>query len=157
MTTFQLVVTQRGPGKGLNCQREKGHSSIHNCISNKGMKGADKKGLRPDTISDIISALCIPLNNDSISTRTVHLFIPFPLHNEYEEEATFYFFWLKTTSGKVRETAGTNTIDIVRYFKKCLHSHCAAVGSGVRSLRGQVQVKGPPTPPHPRRTVRQRL
>ena len=58
---------------------ERGQSSTRYFISNKGMQGVDKKkGLRPDTISDIISALCIPLNNDSISTRTVHLFIPSP-------------------------------------------------------------------------------
>lgn len=111
--------------------------SICYFISNKRMKGADKKGLRPDTISDIISALCIPLNNDSISTGTVHLFIPFSFTMNLRKRQLFLFFWLKTTSGKVRETEGNNVIDIVEYFKKdvmCLHSHCAAleavVGSG---------------------------
>lgn len=131
------------------------------------MKGADKKGLRPDTISDIISALCIPLNNDSISTRTVHLFIHFPFRLNLRKRQLFlffFFFWLKKTSGKVRETEGNNVKDIVEYFKKdvmCLHSHCAAleavVGSGLSDHSGvklEFQEKVLPTPRH---TVRKRL
>ena len=79
-----------------NCQRRGagGHLSIRYCISNKGLKGADKKGLRPDTISDIISALCIPLNNDSISTRTAHLFIPLFLCTMNVRKRDFFFFFL---------------------------------------------------------------
>lgn len=135
-------------------------------ISNKRMKGADKKGLRPDTISDIISALCIPLNNDSISTRTVHLFIHFsPTMNLRKRQLfLFFFLWLKKTSGKVRETGGSNVIDIVEYFKKdvmCLRGHCAelgaVVGSGLSDHSGvklEFQEKVLPTP---RRAVRKRL
>lgn len=54
---------------------------------------ARQKGLRPDTISDIISALCIPLNNDSISTRPGHLFIPPFLRTMNSRKKPLFFFF----------------------------------------------------------------
>lgn len=117
------------------------------------MKGADKKkGLRPDTISDIISALCIPLNNDSISTRTVHLFIPFPSAMNLRKIFFFFLslvFWLETTSGKVRETVWNNVIDIVEYFKTddmCLRGHCAALVACWKWLDNPGQITQGSTP-----------
>lgn len=118
------------------------------------MQGADnnrkKKGLRPDTISDIISALCMPLNNDSISTRAVFIHFLCTMNLRKKQHFSVLFLDSGELQGRLQEQ---------REDDMCLRGPlCARLDHpGVRSLRGQVDFQEIGPPHHPRRAVRRLL
>lgn len=141
-------------GRQVGAVGEHTLSSSWDFCSNKALKGADKRSLRPDTISDIISALCIPLHNDSISARlSIYLFVLLAQWIWGRSN----FFWLESTLGKLRETWETAWWHggILRKMP-CICSHCAALLNWV-DVPGQITQgstplprTGRPPPPRPR-------